>query len=329
MSLPAPFRLGVTFHSFTHEYCSFIWSFEDLMRVAALLGGGVEIVGPAHHRGFPEVTDEFERAFKSSVERNQLTPTCYGSYADPLMLPGRDLSADELVDYTVIQLKGAAKLGFPIVRLQYFVAPVVERLLPWARKLKLRMGYELHTPLTIESVETQALLAQVRKLDCEELGLIPDAGIFSRSIPLFRIEEARRRGMPSHLLDHAVRLWREQKSLADAQAELFKLGCDDQLFSIVEIFWGSFGHSEPAAMSQIMPYVVHVHGKFFSMHDGDEPDVRYEEFVQALLRGAYRGWVSSEYEGTGTDSFQMVSEHQRMVRRYMQKHVSLWTAANS
>ena len=76
------FRVGVTLHSFTNEYCSFQWSFEDMMQKASLLGGGVEIVGPAHHRGFPEVTDEFERTFKSSIERNGLTPTSYGSYAD-------------------------------------------------------------------------------------------------------------------------------------------------------------------------------------------------------------------------------------------------------
>jgi sugar phosphate isomerase/epimerase len=151
------FRVGVTLHSFTNEYCSFKWSFEDMMQKAALLGGGVEIVGPAHHRGFPEVTDEFERVFKSSVERNGLTPTSYGSYADPFMLPGRDLTPDELVAYTVPQLKGAAKLGFPVVRLQYFVYPVAERLLPYAEKYRLKMGYELHTPLMIEAPLTQQL----------------------------------------------------------------------------------------------------------------------------------------------------------------------------
>ena len=87
-----------------------------------------------------------ERIFKSSLERNNLIPTSYGSYADPFMLPDRDLTGDELVAYTIPQLKGAARLGFPVVRLQYFVWPVVERLLPYAEKYKLQMGYELHTP---------------------------------------------------------------------------------------------------------------------------------------------------------------------------------------
>src|SRR5438128_457539 len=171
MSGMRPFHVGVSLHSFTNEYCSFKWSFEDMMQRAASSGGGVEIVGPSHHRGFPEVTDEFERIFKSSVERNGLTPTCYGSYADPFMLPGRDLTADEMVEYTIPQLKGAARLGFPIVRLQYFVYPVIERLLPYAEAYKVKLGYELHVPLMIEAPLTQQLIRQVEEISSAHLGL--------------------------------------------------------------------------------------------------------------------------------------------------------------
>jgi len=71
------------------------------MQKASLLGGGVEIVGPSQHRGFPEVTPEFERTFKSALERYNLTPTCYGSYADPFMLPDRNLTPDQIFEYTV------------------------------------------------------------------------------------------------------------------------------------------------------------------------------------------------------------------------------------
>lgn len=313
------FRVGVTCHSFTHEYCSFQWSFEDMMQAASLLGGGVEIVGPAHHRGFPDVSDEFERAFKSSVERYGLEPTAYGSYADPFTRPDRDLNADELVAYTLRQLKGAVKLGFPVVRLQYFAAPVIERLLPYAERHGLKLGYELHAPLTIESDATQRLLAQVRRLSSPSLGLIPDAGIFTRSVPKFRVAGARTRGVPEPLLQRGLELWRARATLAQAQAVLTGLGADARTFTALEVFWGSFGQSEPAALAQILPYTIHVHGKFFSIEDGDEPDVRYAELVDALVRGGYRGWMSSEYEGPDTDSYAIVQAHQQMVRRYIAK----------
>ena len=321
MSGKPGFKVGVTFHSFTNEYCSFKWSFEDMMRKAASLGGGVEIVGPAHHRGFPEVSDEFERVFKSSLERNELTATCYGSYADPFMRPDRDLSEDELVSYTTLQLRGAAKLGFPVVRLQYFVAPVIGRLMPIVERLKLKIGYELHVPLMIEAESTQRLIGEIKRIASPWLGLIPDAGLFTRSIPRFRLAWARSRGVADALLSRAVFLWRAKKSLAESRSELTALGADEKTFSILEVFWGSFGHSEPAAMTEIMPYIIHTHGKFFSMENGEDPDVRYEEIVKVLVDGGYCGWMSSEYEGEDTDSYAVVRAHQDMVNRYLTKYV--------
>lgn len=313
-------RLGVTLHSFTNEYCAFQWSFEDMMQLAGVLGGGVEIVGPAHHRCFPEVSDEFERVFKSSVERNELIPTCYGTYADPFMLPDRDLNHDELTEYTLLQLKGAVKLGFPVARLQYFAAPIAERVLPFAERHRLKLGYELHTPLTIESDRTQALIAQIERIGSPYLGLIPDAGLFTRSVPKFIVDGARQRGVPEHLITQALQLWQAKAPVEEAQAVLKAQGADARIFGILERIWGSFGHSEPVALAQIEQHIIHVHGKFFSIENGDEPDVRYEEFIQALLDIGYQGWISSEYEGPDTDSYAVVKAHQQMIERYVKKH---------
>lgn len=71
-----------------------------------------------------------------------------------------------------------------------------------------------------------------------------------------------------------------------------------------------------------MPYTIHVHGKFFSMVNGDEPDIRYEEVVRALVEGRYQGWMSSEYEGNAPDSFAKVKAHQAMVKRYLAKYAA-------
>jgi sugar phosphate isomerase/epimerase len=319
-STTQPFRLGVSFHSFTNEYCSFIWSFEDMMQNAAQLGGGVEIVGPAHHRGFPEVTPEFERTFKSSVERNGLTPTSYGSYADPFMLPDRDLTPDELIAYTIPQLKGASKLGFPVVRLQHFASSIAERLLPYAEKYHVKMGYELHVPLMIEAPRTQELIAQIKHLSSEYLGLIPDAGIFARSIAKQHIQEGRDAGTPEHIIKRAQDLWTAKTPLQQALDDLKAHGAEGRTITWIGAVWDTFGFSEPADLAAIMPYIIHFHGKFFSMENGDEPDLRYEEIVQALLKNGYTGWMSSEYEGNKLGAFAIVQAHQAMVKRYIAQY---------
>ena len=311
-----PLKLGVTFHSFANEYCSMQWSFEDMMQIATLLGGGVEIVGPSHHRCFPDVSDEFERAFKSSIERYGLTATCYGTYADPFTYPNRDLSADELTEYTLRQLAGAVKLGIPVARLQYFAAPIVERVLPFAEKHHLKLGYELHAPLTVESQQTQSLIEQIRRLASPCLGLIPDAGIFARSIPAYLRNQILRDGMPERYLQLALELWQAGVPLPDASAAILKAGASSRQFVTLERFWGSFGQSSPSALQTIAPHIIHIHAKFFSMSNGDEPDVRYKELVTELVRMGYRGWISSEYEGAQTDTFEVVSAQQAMIRRY-------------
>jgi sugar phosphate isomerase/epimerase len=277
-------------------------------------------VGPSHHRGFPEVSDEFERVFKSSIERNELIPTSYGSYADPFMLPDRDLSGDEMVEYTIPQIKGAAKLGFPVVRLQYFVYPVIERLLPYAEKYDVKLGYELHVPLMIEAPLTQELIRQVERISSPHLGLIPDMGIFAHSVPAFAIRRAEARGVDAKVTARAVELWNRRTPLRDALAELQQLGLQKSQITAVEGFWGSFGHSEPEALRTIMPYIIHFHGKFFTMENGTEPNLRYEEVVRELLAGGYSGWMSSEFEGEASDSFAVVQEHQAMVRNYIDKY---------
>lgn len=321
MTHTPPFKVGVTLHSFTSEYVSFKWSFEDLLERAGQLGGGVEIVGPSHHRGFPEVSDEFERTFKSGVERYGLTPTSYGSYADPFMLPDRNLTPDELYDYTVPQLKGAAKLGFPVVRLQYFAAVAAERLLPIAEKLNLRLGYELHAPLMIEAPETQELLAQITRLGSDRLGLIPDTSIFARSVSQFHIDRARQSDVPEALIQRALGLWGERKYNEEQAVEILAAeGADRRVQSVLGSFWGTCGFSEPQALATIRSHLIHFHGKFYSIVDGDEPDLRYEEVVKTLLDIGYTGWLSSEYEGGPTDTFAVVQAHQAMIKRYIAKY---------
>jgi sugar phosphate isomerase/epimerase len=311
-----PFRLGVTLHSFTEEYCSFVWSFEDLMQLVSHLGGGVEIVGPAHQRGFPHLTAEFESSFRSSVVRNKLTPTSYGSYADPFMLPDRDLTHDEIYRYTLPQLDSAARLGFPIVRLQHFTANIAERLLPVAEKLDLTLGYELHVPMTIESERGQFLIDQVRRIGSPRLGIIPDAGIFARSISRRHLRQGLDAGLDQSLIQELDSAWHTGASLDEALALAGNPEAKSPVRTWIGLIWDTFGRSEPSALLGVMPYIVHFHGKFFTMVDGDEPDLRYEELVQALVQGGYQGWISSEFEGAGEDSFEAVAAHHAMIERY-------------
>ena len=64
-------RLGTTLFSFTNEFHGREYSLDELIaQVGALgLGPGLEIVGFAHLRGFPEVSDEFADHFRNQVAK--------------------------------------------------------------------------------------------------------------------------------------------------------------------------------------------------------------------------------------------------------------------
>ena len=320
-------RLGVSLHSFAHEYCSMIWSLEDLFTMASSLGGGVEIVGPSHQRGFPHLTDEFESVFRSAVDRHGLVPTCYGSYSDPYVLPDRDLTDDELLEYTIPQLRAAARLGFPVVRLQHFTAGIIDRLLPLADELDLVLGWELHVPMTLRSGRTRMLLDLVARHDTPRLGIIPDAGIFARSISRPHLRRGRELGIGEDTIAAVTAAW-EADSELDAALEL--LGGpppESPVTTWAGLIWDTFGRSDPAELDEVIDRVVHLHGKFFDIVDGDEPDLRYRELVGTLTRLGYPGWISSEYEGAvgigeggahveRPDSYERVLAHHQMIRRY-------------
>jgi sugar phosphate isomerase/epimerase len=77
-------------------------------------------------------------------------------------------------------------------------------------------------------------------------------------------------------------------------------------------------NEDPADLVDLLPYVVHVHAKFWDMTDDlTDPHVPYDAVVKALVDGGYAGSLSSEYEGA-RDLYlasDMVRRQQAMLRR--------------
>ena len=79
--------------------------------------------------------------------------------------------------------------------------------------------------------------------------------------------------------------------------------------------------------AEIVPQTVHLHGKFYGFDaQGNEPSIDYAGILKVFYEGGYRGYVSSEYEGTAfTDDytgFEMVQKHQALCRRILNQMVN-------
>ncbi|GIU94246.1 MAG: hypothetical protein KatS3mg012_0703 [Gaiellaceae bacterium] len=328
-------RLGVTLYSFTRDFHAGRATLEELVaRVAREgLGPGLEVIGFQSFRGFPHMAAEDERRFLELVERHGLELSCLDGNVDIALRADRLLDETELVEYLQAQIDAAARLGFPVLRIQNQASPrVVERLLPHAEKRRVKLGMEIHAPETVRSPWVLALRELYARLDSPYLGFIPDFGASTRGISPSMFEAFRAKGVSDDLLEEIARRWRELDGKEfEAHEEIGRFialahehGAGDHAVNLAVFAVGIHGHQEASAWSEILPHVVHVHGKFFDIRDGREPVVALEELIDVLVAGGYRGYISSEYEGwhwdTESDAFAMVARQQAVCRAALERY---------
>lgn len=327
---------GVTLYSFTRFFHARKMTFEDLVREVAKrgLGPGLEIVGFQSIRDFPNVSDEFVRSFRGLLDETGLVPTAMGANADAGIRRDRMLTNDELVEYMTAQINVARRLGFPIVRVQYSLTPDdMERLVPVAEKAGVQLGMEIHSSHTVSHPVIQALLDRYEKLGSDRLGFIPDWGATMRSIPPTLFQKYRKLGVSEEVLtaveEFSQELTRKGAPLADAEqsarmGELIglarSLGEERRAGDIAVNVVGLFGRGDPQEWADIMPWVVHTHGKFYEIDaEGNEPAVPIPEIMDAYVRNGYSKTISSEWEGfhwnDWESAFDVISGQQRLLQR--------------
>jgi len=321
-------RLGTTIYSLTNEYHSRRYSFEALIeKVAELgIGPGLEVVGFQSFRDFPHVRDETAARFRELVERTGLVPTCLGINADVYRDRRREMTMDESVAYHLVQLEAAAKLGFPVARYQWLAGPeVIRRLAPDAERLGVKLGLEIHAPQHADHPDVLAYREMYAKVGSPYLGFIPDFGASARAIPEAYFSYFRWRGIGEAAIELAVSIWNEEGDMFARRKRFFDIGTErgwDQVWlAELSIVFGLFSRAAPRSWLDIMPQVVHVHGKFYGVGaDGRDPAISYEEILPVFVEGGYRGYISSEWEGhqvSDDDGFAHILRHHAMERRIL------------
>ena len=71
-----------------------------------------------------------------------------------------------------------------------------------------------------------------------------------------------------------------------------------------------------------MPWIRHVHGKFFDIDEtGNEQAVDHETLLRDLVEGGYTGFISSEWEGwhwiDNKDPFDEIAAQHDLSRRVL------------
>lgn len=321
-------KLGSTLYAFTNEFHQRRYDFEGLIREVAArkLGPGLEIVGFQSLRGFPDVTDEQAARFKDLIAETGLTPSCLGINADMYLKPDYMRSHAESVEYHARQIRSAGKLGFPLVRYQYAAGPaVIRELAPLAQDVNVKLGLEIHAPHTVHHPEVLAYREMYAQVNSPYLGFIPDFGASARTIPPIYLQYFRSRKVPEAVIDYAVALWKEDSDPFAKRPKFLawaaNAGIEETLAVEVPIVFGLFSRQPLTNWLEIMPQVIHIHGKFYGVDEsGEDPSIDYEGNMKVFMDGGYRGFISSEWEGhqvSDEGGFEKVARHHEMLRRIL------------
>ena len=69
--------------------------------------------------------------------------------------------------------------------------------------------------------------------------------------------------------------------------------------------------------------MVHIHGKFYGVVDGEDPSIDYPGIVRVLRDQNYTGFISSEYEAHAYSdrysAFDQVRAQQDMLKRLLEE----------
>ncbi|MFC0681578.1 sugar phosphate isomerase/epimerase family protein [Lysobacter korlensis] len=305
---------GVTLYSFTRAFHRREYDLEGLIRKTAEsgFGPGLEIIGFSGFKNFPNLSDEYVDWFRGLIDETGLVPTSLAVNTDVGIRRDRLMTDDELVEYMARQIDVAARLGFRIARVQISLTPdSMEQLLPLAERHGVTLALEVHAHQHAHHPAILRLRDRFEKLGSPLLGFTADWGATVSGFAPSLLEAYRRRDASPELLKAVVDLWEQyyrEGPPADEPAHGKRFGAFIGLaarhgrpelgidFAINGT--GLFGPAPVESWREIMPWIRHVHGKFFGIDEnGEEPSVPVRELISLLVESGYSGAISSEYEG--------------------------------
>lgn len=294
----ANIKLGLTLYSFSSEYINFKLSLEEILAAAHDMGyKGIEIIPAQMCPTYPYVTDEWIGELKGLMQKYDLQPVCWSAYLDMGLATGRDLTEDEIIQYTVNDLIYAKKAGFPIVRSQFSITPeIFVKMIPYCKKLDMKLTIELHHPHYPKHELWQQYVEICRGVGKGYLGIVPDFGIFINTPHKLWRDQAIEMGFDPEKFAQLVAMHKEGVSLADADA---RLGLDENEKQIAASMYEEFEtRCNPEEIKDIIDVSYYMHGKFYYAEEGEnDTSIPYDEILKAVSETDYDGFIACEYEG--------------------------------
>jgi len=303
---------------------------EDCFRETAAAGiEGIEILADYMLPGYPNISNEFVDQWHTLIGKYNVIPVCLGLFNTVNPIGNISMDTDEMVGALKKDLHIAFRLGFSSVRMGANTpVEVAEAALSEAERLQVKLGYEIHPPLSMDSQWFTERLDLIKRTKTEYIGFIPDMGIFAKHANPIHKEWFVRRGVRRSVADSICKLYAEEKSKDEAENESGALG----LSTLEKEYLGDVfraNNENPDNILKYKDYFYHFHGKFYEMDEScNETSLNYEAVIKNLLSTDYEGFICSEYEGSRhlsdimvVESCEQLRRHQVMLKRYIKNSI--------
>ena len=323
-------KLATSLFSYAYEWNSGAYSLEQVIAKTRQmdLGSGLEIIGFQSLKGFPQLSEQQVSEVKYLLDKYEFEPVCLDANIDVAIRRHKYLDMDETVEYLKPQITAAQRLGFPILRVQMTAKPeVIRKVVSFAEKANVKLGMELHTPYAVDHPAVLALRELYAELNSPYLGFIPDMGTCMRQIPGALLGSFKEVGVTEEMIEITKEVWQKDAPMPAKFGELFErtsaLGATPPQIGRLNMAFAMNGRQPIALWKEVMPQVIHIHGKFYGFDEKDEePSIDYPLILKTFHEGGYEGYIASEYEGSAFtdefDAFDMVAKQHQLFKKTLQ-----------
>ena len=319
-------KRGISLYSYQEEYFLRQLTLEQCIAQAAAIGAfGIESLAEQMMPGFPRLSDGFYEKWHQWMARYHTVPVCHDMFLDTKRYKGRLLTEQECIESIIRDLKHASRLGCKVMRMLVFVSPeLMEKCLPYAEQYDIKMGIEVHAPWHFDHPWIMRHVEMIQRTGTRHAGFVPDMGIFTKRLPRVMRDRALRSGATPRILDYVSEAYENGVLSEYIVAEARNMGANSVDIGYAEASRHNV-YSQPKRLLEFMPYIFHIHAKFYEMlDDATEYSIPYEKIIPVLIQGGFDGYLSSEYEGNRhiqdafpVDSIEQVRRQHAMFRRLL------------
>jgi sugar phosphate isomerase/epimerase len=315
--------LGVSLYSYQEEFYTHSMNLADCVAEVAAIGAeGVQLIPEQMMHGYPNPGAVWISRWHELLETYNLRPTLMDTFVDVSCGGHRKLTLQEGVDQLIVQMKLAKTLGFDVIRpttgpVADSAPDLIEKALPHAEELDVRIAPELHAPITLRGKYIDSYMELIARTGTRHLGFTLDFGVFCHRIPPAAVAYARRQGANERIVEFIDKAFIDGEPMDQVHREVDKMSpnpADRYLASRYRAYGPST--NRVADLKPILPYIFNAHGKFYEINDeGQEESIDYKAVIEALVAGGYRGSIDSEYEGQRLTQDAFVTDSCEQVRR--------------